>query len=132
MAAGRFIKPFPAGYGFAGSLAESSGLKSSASTLNFGISRDTSGEQAAERPAEDGRHDRAQRDGRYEREPRAQGACGRGHAERCSDVMLLADRGNLARGLYVVDGLFTLTISDTGFKTVKISTGTKDNLCGRV
>jgi hypothetical protein len=37
--------------------------------------------------------------------------------------------GNLPRGLYVVDGLFTLTISDTGFRTVTMSVGTKDNLC---
>jgi hypothetical protein len=37
--------------------------------------------------------------------------------------------GNLARGLYILDGLFTLTFSDTGYKTVKFRVGGADNIC---
>jgi hypothetical protein len=31
--------------------------------------------------------------------------------------------------MYILDGIFTLTFSDTGFKTVKFSVGGPDNLC---
>jgi hypothetical protein len=37
--------------------------------------------------------------------------------------------GNLPRGLYILDGIYTIKFSDTGFKTVKMSAGTADNLC---
>ncbi len=37
--------------------------------------------------------------------------------------------GNLPRGMYLLDGLYTIKFSDTGFKTVKMSAGTADNIC---
>jgi hypothetical protein len=37
--------------------------------------------------------------------------------------------GNLPRGMYILDGIFTLKFSDTGFKTVKFQVGGADNLC---
>jgi hypothetical protein len=37
--------------------------------------------------------------------------------------------GNLPRGLYILDGLYTIKFSETGFKTVKMSAGTADNIC---
>jgi hypothetical protein len=40
-----------------------------------------------------------------------------------------AGGGNLPRGMYILDGIFTLTFSDTGFKTVKFRVGGADNIC---
>jgi hypothetical protein len=37
--------------------------------------------------------------------------------------------GNLPRGLYIINGLYTLSFSDTGYKTLKMFTGTTDNIC---
>jgi hypothetical protein len=37
--------------------------------------------------------------------------------------------GNLPRGLYLLNGIFKLTFSDTGFKTVDFHVGGADNLC---
>jgi hypothetical protein len=37
--------------------------------------------------------------------------------------------GNLPRGMYILDGIYTLTYSDTGFKTVKFRLGGADNIC---
>ncbi|MBL3667558.1 hypothetical protein JL475_16505 [Streptomyces sp. M2CJ-2] len=42
------------------------------------------------------------------------------------------DRGNLPRGLYIVDGVYTLDISSTGHKTVNMAYGTQDDLCARI
>ncbi|WP_267243434.1 hypothetical protein [Streptomyces sp. PR69] len=40
--------------------------------------------------------------------------------------------GNLARGLYIVDGVYTLEISRTGYKTVTMAYGGQDDLCARI
>ncbi|MDH2390190.1 hypothetical protein QCN29_15605 [Streptomyces sp. HNM0663] len=40
--------------------------------------------------------------------------------------------GNLARGLYLVDGVFMLEISRTGYKTVTMVYGDRDDLCARI
>jgi hypothetical protein len=40
--------------------------------------------------------------------------------------------GNLPRGLYVVDGVYRLQISATGFRTVTMVRGTTDNVCARI
>lgn len=40
--------------------------------------------------------------------------------------------GNVARGLYTVDGTYTLKISPTGYKTLTMLHGTTDSLCDRV
>ncbi|MGW2562505.1 hypothetical protein ACWCXB_25280 [Streptomyces sp. NPDC001514] len=40
--------------------------------------------------------------------------------------------GTLARGLYVIDGAYTMEISATGYKTVTMAHGTVDDLCARI
>jgi hypothetical protein len=40
-----------------------------------------------------------------------------------------AGGGNLPRGLYILDGVYTLDFSETGFKTVDFRVGGEDNLC---
>ncbi|WP_192883645.1 hypothetical protein [Streptomyces xinghaiensis] len=40
--------------------------------------------------------------------------------------------GNLARGLYIVDGAYTLEIGPAGYKTVTMAAGTTDDLCARI
>jgi hypothetical protein len=37
---------------------------------------------------------------------------------------------NLPRGLYAIDGVYTIAFSPTGFKTVTMTHGTVHNLCG--
>ncbi|GGX14379.1 hypothetical protein [Streptomyces lomondensis] len=41
-------------------------------------------------------------------------------------------QGSLPRGLYLVDGVFTMHISPTGYKEVRLLHGTTDDLCDRV
>ncbi|MFD7241202.1 hypothetical protein [Streptomyces massasporeus] len=41
-------------------------------------------------------------------------------------------RGSLPRGLYVVDGVFTMDIGADGFKDVRLVHGTTDDLCARI
>ncbi|WP_328439513.1 hypothetical protein OHA71_24845 [Streptomyces sp. NBC_00444] len=41
-------------------------------------------------------------------------------------------KGNLPRGLYIIDGVYTLDISSTGHRTVTLVHGTKDDLCSRI
>ncbi|MFF6773707.1 hypothetical protein ACFY8W_09095 [Streptomyces sp. NPDC012637] len=43
-----------------------------------------------------------------------------------------ADGGNVPRGLYTVDGAYTLDVSPTGYKTLTMLNGTTDPLCDRV
>jgi hypothetical protein len=43
-----------------------------------------------------------------------------------------AGRGNLPRGLYVVDGVYRLQISPTGYKTVTLLHGSELNVCDRL
>ncbi len=40
--------------------------------------------------------------------------------------------GSLPRGLYIVDGLYTLDISPTGYKTLTMPRGSVDSLCARI
>ncbi|MGW2381046.1 hypothetical protein [Streptomyces sp. NPDC001658] len=40
--------------------------------------------------------------------------------------------GNLPRGLYLVDGVYTLHIGPTGYKTVAMAHGTVDELCSHI
>ncbi|MBA4865442.1 hypothetical protein H1V43_29715 [Streptomyces sp. PSKA54] len=40
--------------------------------------------------------------------------------------------GNLPRGLYIIDGVYTLDIGSTGYKTVTMASGTQDDLCARI
>ncbi|MFF5900242.1 hypothetical protein ACFY8O_30580 [Streptomyces argenteolus] len=40
--------------------------------------------------------------------------------------------GNVPRGLYTVDGAYTLELSTTGYKTLKLIHGTSDPLCSKV
>ncbi|MFF8869662.1 hypothetical protein [Streptomyces massasporeus] len=40
--------------------------------------------------------------------------------------------GSLPRGLYVVDGVFTMDIGADGFKDVRLVHGTTDDLCARI
>ncbi|MBC9717168.1 hypothetical protein H9Y04_32030 [Streptomyces sp. TRM66268-LWL] len=40
--------------------------------------------------------------------------------------------GTLPRGLYIVDGLYTLDISATGYKTLTLQAGSVDPLCARI
>ncbi|MFI6939437.1 hypothetical protein ACIBI4_09210 [Streptomyces sp. NPDC050418] len=40
--------------------------------------------------------------------------------------------GTLPRGLYLIDGLYTLDISATGYKTLKMYAGSVDDLCKRI
>ena len=37
--------------------------------------------------------------------------------------------GNLPRGLFQVNGVYTVNFSDTGFKTVTMLFGTRHNVC---
>ncbi|MFF7309832.1 hypothetical protein [Streptomyces sp. NPDC008137] len=41
-------------------------------------------------------------------------------------------RGTLPRGLYIVDGVYTMDISATGYKAVHLVRGTTDDLCARI
>jgi hypothetical protein len=47
-------------------------------------------------------------------------------------VGFAANGGTLPRGLYIVDGLYRLQISATGYKTLTIVSATVDDLCQRV
>jgi hypothetical protein len=47
-------------------------------------------------------------------------------------VGFAAGGGNLPRGLYIIDGLYRLEISPTGYRTVTMVYGTTDDLCARV
>ncbi|MBC9727737.1 hypothetical protein [Streptomyces sp. TRM68367] len=40
--------------------------------------------------------------------------------------------GSLPRGLYIVDGLYTMNIASDGYKTVNLLHGTTDDLCARI
>ncbi|MFI8826031.1 hypothetical protein [Streptomyces sp. NPDC053431] len=40
--------------------------------------------------------------------------------------------GNVGRGLYTVDGAFTLDVSPTGFKTLTLLYGSTESLCDKV
>ncbi|MFJ8871680.1 hypothetical protein ACIRD6_38860 [Streptomyces sp. NPDC102473] len=40
--------------------------------------------------------------------------------------------GNLARGLYVLDGVYTMYISATGYKSVHLVHGWADDVCTRI
>ncbi|MDH6228869.1 hypothetical protein M2169_005839 [Streptomyces sp. MJP52] len=40
--------------------------------------------------------------------------------------------GTLQRGLYIVDGVYTLDIAPTGYKTVSLAHGSTDDLCARI
>ncbi|WP_415952519.1 hypothetical protein [Streptomyces sp. KLOTTS4A1] len=40
--------------------------------------------------------------------------------------------GTLPRGLYLIDGLYTLDITATGHKTLKLYQGSIDDLCNRI
>ncbi|MER5204660.1 hypothetical protein [Streptomyces sp. NPDC002825] len=40
--------------------------------------------------------------------------------------------GNVPRGLYTVDGAYTLEVSATGYKTLNLIHGSTDSLCDRV
>ncbi|MET9678810.1 hypothetical protein [Streptomyces coeruleorubidus] len=42
------------------------------------------------------------------------------------------DQGSLPRGLYLVDGVYTMEISPTGYKSVRLLHGTTDDLCSRI
>ncbi|MFH9061328.1 hypothetical protein ACH4GM_08960 [Streptomyces coeruleorubidus] len=42
------------------------------------------------------------------------------------------DQGSLPRGLYLVDGVYTMEISPTGYKSVRLLHGTTDDLCARI
>ncbi|MFC5799759.1 hypothetical protein [Streptomyces formicae] len=42
------------------------------------------------------------------------------------------DKGTLPRGLYVVDGVYTMEISASGHKTLTTAHATTDDLCARV
>ncbi|GHE68678.1 hypothetical protein GCM10014715_23020 [Streptomyces spiralis] len=41
-------------------------------------------------------------------------------------------KGNLPRGLYVVDGVYTMSIGADGYKAVNLVRGTTDDLCARI
>ncbi|WP_405506523.1 hypothetical protein [Streptomyces purpurascens] len=41
-------------------------------------------------------------------------------------------QGTLPRGLYIVDGVYTMDISATGYKAVHLVRGTTDDLCARI
>lgn len=40
--------------------------------------------------------------------------------------------GNLPRGLYVLDGVYTMDISATGYKSVRLVRGSADDVCSRI
>lgn len=42
------------------------------------------------------------------------------------------DAGNLDRGLYVVDGVYTMDISSSGYKTVTMAHGSTTDICERI
>jgi hypothetical protein len=42
------------------------------------------------------------------------------------------NQGSLPRGLYLVDGVYTMEISPTGYKSVRLLHGTTDALCDRI
>ncbi|MGI5427233.1 hypothetical protein [Streptomyces sp. CA-179760] len=42
------------------------------------------------------------------------------------------DQGTLPRGLYIVDGVYTMEISATGYKAVHLVRGSADDLCARI
>ncbi|MFC9129761.1 hypothetical protein ACFT4A_23310 [Streptomyces sp. NPDC057099] len=42
------------------------------------------------------------------------------------------DQGTLPRGLYIVDGVYTMDISATGYKAFHLVRGTTDDLCARI
>ncbi|MEU1849459.1 hypothetical protein ABZ499_09305 [Streptomyces sp. NPDC019990] len=41
-------------------------------------------------------------------------------------------QSSLPRGLYIVDGVYTMDISPTGYKAVRLLHGTTDDLCARI
>ncbi|MGW1103968.1 hypothetical protein [Streptomyces sp. NPDC002540] len=41
-------------------------------------------------------------------------------------------KGNLPRGLYIVDGVYTMDISSVGYKAVNLAHGATDDLCARI
>jgi hypothetical protein len=41
-------------------------------------------------------------------------------------------KGNLPRGLYIVDGVYTMNIGADGYKAVHLLRGTTDDLCARI
>ncbi|MEU3572473.1 hypothetical protein AB0E96_29220 [Kitasatospora sp. NPDC036755] len=43
-----------------------------------------------------------------------------------------ADAGNLPRDLYTVDGVHTIDIGPTGFKTLTIGHGSAEPLCAKI
>lgn len=43
-----------------------------------------------------------------------------------------AGQGNLPRGLYIVDGVYTMEIGAGGYKAVHLVHGTTDDLCARI
>ncbi len=47
-------------------------------------------------------------------------------------VLVGVAEGNLDRGLYIVDGAYTLHIAADGYRTVTMATGTTDDLCARI
>ncbi|MFD4017081.1 hypothetical protein [Streptomyces sindenensis] len=47
-------------------------------------------------------------------------------------VLVGVGEGNLARGLYVVDGAYTIAISPTGTKTVAGPAARTDSICARI
>ncbi|CAL9373023.1 hypothetical protein [Streptomyces sp. enrichment culture] len=47
-------------------------------------------------------------------------------------VLVGVGEGSLPRGLYVVDGVYTMDISATGHKDVHLLHGTTDDLCARI
>ncbi|MGJ5897805.1 hypothetical protein ACSCBZ_38525 [Streptomyces niveiscabiei] len=47
-------------------------------------------------------------------------------------VLVGVGEGNLPRGLYVVDGVYTLDIDAAGRKAVHLARGTVDDLCARI
>ncbi|UYQ61155.1 hypothetical protein [Streptomyces peucetius] len=42
------------------------------------------------------------------------------------------DAGNLERGLYIIDGVYTLDISSSGYKTVTMAHGTTTDICDQI
>ncbi|MDT0445595.1 hypothetical protein [Streptomyces johnsoniae] len=47
-------------------------------------------------------------------------------------VLVGVEEGNLDRGLYIVDGVYTLDIAADGYRTVTMATGATDDLCARI
>jgi hypothetical protein len=42
------------------------------------------------------------------------------------------DKGNLPRGLYIIDGVYAMDISSVGYKAVNLVHATTDDLCARI